>query len=183
MAGDKLTRIPFNVLWENYPDDDPCVNKDGKPPPGWDNQCAVRVSTALTKSGASLASFKGGRCPTGGPNDMIGSAQQLAKWLADRKRFENQSITVKLPPKQFENAVAGRPGIIFFSNYWRRRGEHHGPGTGDHIDLWNGSRLTARFTSFLRFTLGINRVPHLFEDGNWYSDLHQSSEVRFWHVL
>ena len=36
--------------------------------------------------------------------------------------------------------IKGRNGIVFFQNYW-------GPGhQGDHIDLWNGSRLTDRMS-------------------------------------
>ncbi|WP_074687063.1 T6SS effector amidase Tae4 family protein [Paracidovorax citrulli] len=54
--------------------------------------------------------------------------------------------SVRFVGKQIENpqtgtdlfkSIHGRTGILFFRNYW-------GPGRqGDHIDLWNGSRVTA----------------------------------------
>lgn len=113
---------------------------------------------------------------------MVGSAEKLADWLATKKRFANQGTTARLPPRSFEDVVAGQSGIIFFANYWRRAGQHTGPGTGDHIDLWDGSGLTNGFMSLLRFTLGIDSIGMPFSDENWYSDLHQSSEIRFWRV-
>ncbi|WP_429267926.1 T6SS effector amidase Tae4 family protein [Paraburkholderia sp. EB58] len=36
----------------------------------------------------------------------------------------------------------GRTGIIFFGSYWRRCLKEKDP-SDDHIDLWNGERLTA----------------------------------------
>lgn len=83
MPGAKIAAVPFSRIWDSYPSDPPCVDKSGKPPLGWDNQCAVRLGVALASSGVSFASFPaGGRCPVGpasGP--MIGSAQKLADWL------------------------------------------------------------------------------------------------------
>lgn len=183
MAEPSVPSVPFHMLWKNYPDSDPCVNKDGKPPPGWTNQCAVRLSTALTRSGVSLESFKGGVCPVAPAGiRLAGSAEQLAAWLSKKQRLGNMSPTAFLPPQSFEKAIAGRTGIIFFKDYWRRRGEHRGPGSGDHIDLWNRDTMTSRFVSFLRFTLGLGSVRNYFGDGNWFSDLHQSSQVLFWHI-
>lgn len=67
-------------------------------------------------------------------------------------------------------------------NYWRRSGETS-TATGDHIDLWSGSRLTATGLSFLS-TFG--RRPGISTIGagtSWgYSDLGKSTEILFWEI-
>lgn len=72
----------------------------------------------------------------------------------------------------------GRPGIIYSADYWRRPAEKDP--RGDHIDLWNGSRLTASrpegtLVTFMRFGLGIN-------SGILYSDLGSARTFLFWEV-
>ena len=42
-----------------------------------------------------------------------------------------------LPPATARSTLHGVTGIIFFKNCFRRGG-HHGPKTGDHIDLFDG---------------------------------------------
>lgn len=189
MAGKPIPTIPFSRIWDNYPSDPPCVDKSGKPPTGWDNQCAVRVSMALFKAGVSFKTFPGGgRCPVGPKNGpMVGSAQRLAEWLKSHP-FPGCSRVKVIPPASWEISLKGQTGIVFFQNYWRRRGETTGVGSGDHIDLWNRDKLTPSLQTFLRFTLGIVRIPNLnpftrSEDNpNWYSDLGKSSQIWFWAV-
>lgn len=66
-------------------------------------------------------------------------AQELANWLARPGTLPGASIEKHGGRGVFEN-IKGKRGIIFFQNYW-------GPGNqGDHIDLWNGARLTDWFT-------------------------------------
>ncbi|HVK54554.1 MAG TPA: T6SS effector amidase Tae4 family protein [Burkholderiales bacterium] len=64
-------------------------------------------------------------------------------------------------------------GIIFFQNYW-------GPGNqGDHIDLWNGARLTA-LDSWLRIHVRVGSFGlHSLGFG---SDLEKSASTWFWAV-
>ena len=82
--------------------------------------------------------------------------------------------------RDWQPKINGRTGIAFFRDYWARDGEvSHA--SGDHIDLWNGSRLTisgvrGAFQSFARFTLGAASVPVL------YSDLGLAKEILFWEV-
>lgn len=181
----ELPQVPFARLWANFPDDQPCVNAQGKVPPGWSNQCAVRLSAALSASGVSLSSFKGATCPTKPGQHLAASAQALANWLRERKRMQNMSPLEQVAPKSWEARVASRTGIVFFKDYWRRSGETNGAGTGDHIDLWNRDTLTGGFVSFLRFRLGIGSIPNPFgsdDDPNFYSDLSGSSQVWFWAV-
>ena len=189
MPDKQIAAVPFSRIWDSYPSDPPCIDKTGKPPLGWDNQCAVRLGVALARSGVSFASFPlGGRCPVGpssGP--MIGSAQRVADWLKTHP-FPGCSRPQIIPSGGWESALNGRTGIVFFKDYWRRQGETNGAGTGDHIDLWNRSKRTPSIQTFLRFTLGISSFPNLnpfsrSEDNpNWFSDLGKSSQIWFWSV-
>jgi hypothetical protein len=169
--------IAFKTIWDNYPDGSPCADIRGKVPAGFDNQCAVRVGLALEKSGVSFKSFKGGRCPLG-PKDggMVAGAQALANWLAPSRvsgmgapeRYKGADVQIAF------DKIADRTGIIFIANYWKRATDTGSARTGDHIDLWNGSRMTA-WTSYLRVHLGISW------DGLW-SDYMGASEIIFWPI-
>lgn len=72
-------------------------------------------------------------------------------------------------------AIEGRSGIIFLANYWQRDSER---GTqrrsGDHIDLWNGSRLTSLVSWF--------RVHWNFSIDGLCADYRLASKVLFWHI-
>lgn len=181
--------IKFKVFWDNYPSEsNPCVGDDGNPPEGWSNQCAIRVGIALEKSGVSFDSFSGARCPAGPPRGgMVARAEELGKWL-NQKPFANCPDHEMFGGKDWQSRVSGRTGIILFHNYWRRKGERTGNGSGDHIDLWNGSRLTWSITTAMRFLLRIPSMPSLNpfgprdEQSNWYSDLGNSSHIWFWAI-
>lgn len=42
-----MATTKFETLWSNYPKTDPCRDpKTGKIPPGYDNQCAIRLGRA-----------------------------------------------------------------------------------------------------------------------------------------
>lgn len=137
--------MKFETLWNNHPtisssifkDDAPCL-KDGER--AFENQCAIRMGVSLEKSGINLTSFKGARCWYNHKPKHILRAEELANWLKSPfSPFKNVKI--------FEGAtgfssIAGKKGIIFFKDYY-------GPSQqGDHIDLWNGSRLTCRVSWF-----------------------------------
>ena len=170
-----MSKIPFETIWKNYPSEDPCRNpKTGRVSSGYSNQCAMRVGYALEKSGVSFASFKAKRCPHGAKNSgLVAGAQELANWLGP--------ISVPGCPKAesysgkeaFEK-IKGRSGIIFLANYWQRPGETGTTRTGDHIDLWNGSRLTA-YSSWFRVHFGVSW------DGVW-SDFRGAPKVLFWAI-
>jgi len=118
---------------------------------------------------------------------MVAAAQALATWLKTRP-FPGCPVVQVVHGQAWQAAVARRTGIIFFKDYWRRHGERTGVGSGDHIDLWNRDTLTPSWASFLRFTIGIDRVPNLnpftrSEDNqNWYSDLGKSTAIWFWPI-
>lgn len=173
--------VKFQQLWNNYPHSAPCVNqKTGEK--AYDNQCAIRVGMALEKSGVSFKSFVGPRCAFGPHgNGMVLRAKALAIWLYSMP-FKSCPASQVYEEKGFHKRLAGRTGIVFFQDYWARSTDKANSPTGDHIDLWNRDRLTPSMETFMRFTLGISRVPNLnpFGSGNIYSDLEKSRQVMFW---
>lgn len=181
-------KVKFKKIWDAYPRGTPCLDKNGQPPQGWENQCAVRVAIALESAGVSLKTLgPGARCPgVSKATAMIGSAQRLADWLKSHPFPGCGKAVIVTPGGEWESRISGMTGIVFFKDYWRRRGENKGTGSGDHIDLWNEDELTPSIQSFMRFSLGISRMPNLnpFSDdqGNWYSDLSKSNQVWFWQV-
>ncbi|WP_418064604.1 T6SS effector amidase Tae4 family protein [Serratia rubidaea] len=65
--------------------------------------------------------------------------------------------------------------MIFFKDYGQRRGESFRNRSGDHIDLWNGDRLTTK-TSYFRIQWGISLAGR-------FSDFFKSKEIWFWRVV
>jgi hypothetical protein len=167
--------IQFKTLWNNYPSDDPCRDpKTGKIPEAYSNQCAIKVGYALEKSGVSFASFQGGRCPFGAKNSgLVAGAQNLANWL-ETLPFAGCPKAETYTGKTVFEKIDGRGGIIFLADYWQRTGETGDIRTGDHIDLWNGSRMTS-FSSWFRVQWGISW------DGVW-SDFTRAKRVKFWPI-
>jgi len=177
--------LTFKDLWDNYPHNEPCINpRTGKK--AYDDQCAVRLGVALEKSGVDFTRFHGARCEFGPRgNGMALRAEELAVWLRTRP-FLGCPTPLVVPGKQFQQQFKGRTGIMFFKDYWLRAGEKFP--TGDHIDLWNRDRLTPSFYNFMRFSLGISRLPNFnpfrtSNNPNWYSNLAESKQVFFWPIL
>lgn len=171
----QIVGIAFQTIWNNYSGESPCKDpKTGKPPPGYDNQCAIRLGYAMEKSGVSFASYHGARCPFASKNGgMVASAQGLANWLKTRP-FPGCPIYEKYTGKDVFEKINGRTGIIFLANYWQRDSDKGEARTGDHIDLWNGSSMTAA-SSWIRVHLGLSW------DGLW-SDFRRATEVLFWPI-
>ena len=170
-----MTQLKFETLWRNYPRFDPCVDPNtGKAPPGFDNQCAMRLGRALELSGVSFASFRGKRCPFGPKRGgLVAGAQELANWLGPACFAGCPGYESSQGAEVFEK-ISGRSGIIFLANYWRRAGESGTTRTGDHIDLWNGYRMT-EYSSLLRVHFGVSL------DGYW-SDYRRAPRTMFWAI-
>lgn len=154
----------FANLWRNHPKirgEEPLLN-----PAAYPNQCAINLHAALLRSGFNMKTFTGTLSWQKDRTKYAIRAQEMADWLArpgilqgGAKKFSGKEA--------FEN-MAAKTGIVFFQNYW-------GPSEqGDHIDLWNGSRLTD-WTSWIRIQAGIN-IP-----GVW-SDYKKAKSVWFWAV-
>jgi Type VI secretion system (T6SS), amidase effector protein 4 len=169
--------LSFQTLWNAYPSDPPYVDRRGNPPPGYENQCAIKVSAALIGAGVSLKGFKGAVVSIGAQPHAI-RAQELAGWLSAAAPRRIRDKAKGITGAAWQNTIADKTGIVYFENYWLRDGEK--APTGDHIDLWNGSRLTASglqgaIVSALRFGLGIGSGPG-------FSDLAKATKIVFWEV-
>ena len=175
----QIKPIKFEVLWSNFPSGSPCDGKNERGDLVFSDQCAIRVGAALKVSGVTFKSYpKNGKCWFG-HDDHILRAQELAEWLKTAPRFCGWKKPEDVTGQKWQEGISNRTGIIFFQDYWQREGERGS--SGDHIDLWNGSRLTASsargvLTTFARFTLGI-------ESGPGFSDLGKAKKILFWNVL
>jgi hypothetical protein len=163
--------VKFADLWAAYPGSHPCNAKgeDGKEL--FSNQCAIRVSHALKKTGVTFKSYPAKRKCWVHPNDdHCLAAKELADWL-ELQPFVGCKQAEVITGENWRDKVISRTGIICFEDYYAPSG---GSG-GDHIDLWNGSRMTD-LTSGLRTRFGIV-IPF----GVW-SDLRKAKRIRFFPV-
>ena len=157
----------FNNVASNYPTSDPCDAKDKGGQLLFQNQCAIRLSYALKKSGVSFGTFpKARKCWIHSADDHILSAKELADWL-QRKNVSFISTFEDVTGADWSNKIAKRTGIVCFEGYYVAAPG----GGGDHIDLWNGSSLTG-MGSWLRVRFSIV-VP-----GIW-SDFRKAKRIRF----
>jgi len=102
------------------------------------------------------------------------AAEEMAKALSGANIPGIQPVK-KVKPEDFEDVLVGQQGIIFFKDFWRRGNETFGNRSGEHIDLWNGRRLTD-WLSYPRIQLG-------FSIKGTFSAYHQSREIWFWSVI
>ena len=106
--------ITFKDLWDNYPDNDPCDAKDKKGEKLFSNQCAIRLSYSMKKSGVSFSTFpKKRKCWVHPGADHILAAKELADWL---ETYNHPSFLIKenVTGSNWRGKVAGRTGIICF---------------------------------------------------------------------
>lgn len=161
--------VKFADLWSAYPDSDPCDAKDEHGKKRFKNQCAIRMSHALKKSGVTFRSFPAKRkCWIHPEADHILAAKELADWL-ELQPFVGCRRAEDVTGASWRERVKDRTGIICFEDYYA---PSEGSG-GDHVDLWNGSRMTS-LMSGLRTRFNIV-LP------NW-SDLRKSKRIRFFPV-
>jgi hypothetical protein len=120
----RRTSVSFATLSENYPDPGGHIGGGCEQ---YSNQCAIRMSRALSLSGLPLAQYGDPICQADNVSHARG-AESLANYLRTRLG----------PPRVLggaaRSAVQGRKGIIFFKDIIGFRG-----GRGDHIDLWDGA--------------------------------------------
>lgn len=173
----KKKRLSFSQLWASYPTHKPYLDsKTGEAPKGYENQCAIKVSVALHGAGIDLKGFHGAQVFIANSAAAV-RAEELARWLKVQN-INGLSLPEPIAGENWQNRIQGRSGILFFADYWLRPGEKMP--SGDHIDIWNGSRLTASgFEGLLvtaaRFGLGISSGPG-------FSDLGKSKTIIFWQV-
>ncbi|MEJ2455374.1 MAG: type VI secretion system amidase effector protein Tae4 [Candidatus Thiodiazotropha sp.] len=149
----------FSKMWDNHPTGEfPCTESSGKK--AYTNQCAIRMGVAFDKAGVSTKTFKGARCWHEHAPKHILRAEELAEWL--KGPFTPFGKVETFEAASGFSRISGRTGVIFFKDYYGSNGQ------GDHIDLWNGSRLT-KFVSWFDF---------LFMGGSHYA----KATVWFWPV-
>lgn len=162
--------MSFQLLSSHYPATDPCDATDSAGKRLFENQCAIRLSHALRKSGVRFSSFpKTRKCWVHPLEDHVLAAKELADWLS-RKNVAWVGIAEDVTSADWRSKVLDRTGIICFENYYAASAG----GGGDHIDLWNGTALTG-LGSWLRVRFNLV-VP-----GFW-SDFRRSKRIRFFPV-
>ena len=159
--------MQFQDLWKHHPtvkslwDDAPCTTNGKR---NFEDQCAIRMSTAFDGAGVDTSSFDRmfpkRRCWFGHGKGHILAAEEMAKWIDASGKFGQSE---KFDGKKGFSHINGRTGIIFFKDYYGTNNQ------GDHIDLWNGSRLTNPRSLF---------VFNMFSEGGDY----RKAKVWFWVV-
>jgi hypothetical protein len=166
--------VTFKQLWANHPTNSgnslPCRTLGIS---NFENQCAIRMGVCLKDSGVALGQIGGAiTCSqvllTNHAKDEMHfvRAKELANALRRGGIPGIGSAHSLQTPADFANELDGRRGIIFFNGYWWRKEDKTRP-TGDHIDLWNGWRTTAKA---------------LFPWFGWLGGYNKSGEIWFWEV-
>jgi hypothetical protein len=155
----------FATLWSNHPNikgDTPVLDKKV-----YENQCAINMGAAWLRSGMPLSGYAGTLSWEKDKPKYPIRAQELANWFASPHSHLPFKVQ-KFGGKEVFEEISGKTGIIFFQNYW-------GPGNqGDHIDLWNDSRLT-HWISWLQIHARIGSV-------GINSDLRKAESIWYWAV-
>ncbi|HKT99236.1 MAG TPA: T6SS effector amidase Tae4 family protein [Paraburkholderia sp.] len=180
-----LKVVSFSELWSAYPRSAPCTDPaTGKP--AFEDECAIRMGTCLAAVGITNKSFKGEKCWFQGhsPSHML-RAKEVAGWLR-LQPFAGCPKPQAVTGKDWQDKVKGQTGILFFGNYWRRSLKEKDP-SGDHIDFWNGERLTPSTETTLRFDVGISRVWNPLSlvgigSENLFSNLAEAKQILFWNI-
>ena len=155
----------FATLWSNHPNikgDAPLLDKRV-----YENQCAINMSAACMRSGMKFSGYMGALSWEKDKPKYAIRAQELANWFATP--FSHLPFKVqRFGGKEFFDAIKNKRGVIFFQNYWGTGNQ------GDHIDLWNGSRLT-HWVSWVQIharigSIGVN------------SDFRKAESIWFWVV-
>jgi len=133
--------MKFKLLWDAHPsnndEENPCTNlSDGKPL--FKNQCAIRMGVCLERAKFDMSDYQGVRCwhhPEFDNHTL--RVEELVKYL--KKKLPKSCLTVKHAGESMIDHFDfdGLTGIIAFIDFW---GEN---GTGDHIDIWDGSEMTS----------------------------------------
>jgi hypothetical protein len=166
--------LSFSHLWEHHPtntgDQYPCQTNGVS---NFANQCSIRMGVCLKRGGVLPGQIHGAltcsQATASGhsPDEMhFVRAHELAGALASAA-IEGLAPHIKLnDPKNFADELNGRTGIIYFNGYWWREEDKTRP-TGDHIDLWNGWRTTAKVL-----------LPWF----GWLGGYDAAAEMWFWEV-
>ena len=167
--------VKFKGLWDRYPtiqgEKAPCKT-DGKI--NFEDQCAIRLGACLAANGINTTNLVNSKRHCWHHDSSEGhvlAAEELANGLA-RYPIPGVQKLVRVNPRDYQKDLFGKKGIIFFKDFWLRNGESFRNRSGDHIDLWNSTRLTDWRTWFM--------ISSTFNVGGSYG---KSKEIWFWRVL
>lgn len=156
------------------------------------NQCAIRMSVALMScdigfhfdeskieymhSGNHPACgefFRRAKAQRGSPVPHNSGAERLFDYLNTIWRFQRFSKTGSgaKTPEQIRDAIASKPGIVFFKDCFIRKTDRT---KGDHIDFWDGSYVMNDLLSY--------NEPEERDPSNTRSSIRwfQNSEKEIW---
>jgi len=141
--------------------------------PVFSNQCAIRMGIALRRAGVQPSQLGGcAHCAVHSRDAMhFINANQLANAIL-RANIAGIGKVEKFSgadAAQFYPKLFGRTGIIYVQDYWRRSTDS-GKATGDHIDVWNGYRSSAKW------------LMEWFSWVGYYSNYAEAGEIWFWPV-
>jgi hypothetical protein len=186
-TGDEADMVVFKDLWYGHPINEsvqtPCIApQDGNYHgsvveqgfPTFANQCAIRMGVALRRAGVKPEELSGClTCSAHPPEEMhYIRAHELASALV-RANIDGIGPVEQIRGQetaQFYPHLFGRTGIIYIKDYWRRSSDPVGRPTGDHIDVWNGYRSSAKW------------LMEWFSWLGYYSNYAEAKEIWFWEV-
>jgi hypothetical protein len=166
--------IRFDDLWKHHPTNNgvqaPCKTGGVS---NFANQCAIRMGVCLEAAGVTPAQMGSAKTCNWARNTghVLGNmhyirAREVALSLRAARIPGLGTTDIVQNPGNFASELNGRTGIIFFNGYWWRTEDTVRP-TGDHIDLWNGWRTTAKML-----------LPWF----GWLGGYEKSNEIWFWEV-
>lgn len=164
------TKTAFSLMrdvYENFRGANrrPCKN------PSITNQCAVRMSLALYRSGFTFEDFPNQRrihqgrtaCQLGDEPHLVG-ANELHSYL-----LQVWEPGLRGTGSSIVSQIQGQLGILYFNNCFHRSSDPEGTNRGDHIDLWNGSQI-------------YNDVLSVGDDGRTSNLFSRADFVRFFRL-
>ncbi|MEQ8826110.1 MAG: T6SS effector amidase Tae4 family protein [Filomicrobium sp.] len=180
--------VEFRKLWYGHPINEsimaPCiaskelVNLEGKTVhkgfPVYANQCAIRMSVALKRAGVTSSQIGGiascGAHPAEEMHYINATALARAIDRANLPGFGPKEVISGEQAEQFYPLLFGRTGVMFIKDYWQRSSDSANFPTGDHIDVWNGYRSSAKW------------LMEWFSWLGYYSNYAGAREIWFWEV-
>lgn len=144
----------------------------------YENQCAIRMSDALRRAGIRIPKhiLQGVvTCGAHAPEEMhVLRARELAQALATMSNTQNLPGFKRVKKlsgdeiKRFFAKIPQKPGIVYISGYWRKPGDS--ALRGDHIDMFNGYRTTAKpYSQTFNVVGGLPNYQHAQEV--WYFEV------------
>jgi hypothetical protein len=180
--------VAFIDLWRGHPINEsvmtPCIaprtltNLENKVVeqgyPVFSNQCAIRMGVAMRRAGVLPGQITNcAHCAVHGREEMhFINASQLANAInrASIPGVGAREIITGTETAQFYPKLFGRTGMLYIQDYWSRTSDQPGRPTGDHIDVWNGYRSSAKW------------LMEWFSWLGYYSNYAGAREIWFWPV-